>query len=98
MRIKDLPLMKWSSQGFLRRKLLGWTDPLRKTRYMASSKVATTINLPDLSMAFFQSCWGFLEQEIMELLANFHSQAVFEKSLNATFLALIPKKIDAVNV
>lgn len=55
--------------------------------------------IPDgFSMAFFQSCWGFLEQEIMELLANFHSQAVFEKSLKATFLALIPKKIDAVNV
>ena len=93
-----MSLMKWSSQGFLRRRLLGWTDPLRKTRYMVSSKVATAINLPDPSMAFFQSCWGFLEQEIMELLANFHSQAVFEKSLNATFLVLIPKKIDAVNV
>ena len=34
----------------------------------------------------------------MEVLANFHSQAVFEKSLNATFIALIPKKVDAVNV
>ena len=34
----------------------------------------------------------------MEVLANFHSQAVFEKSLNATFIALIPKKVDAVSV
>ena len=34
----------------------------------------------------------------MELLLIFHSQAVFEKSLNATFLPLIPKKGDVVNV
>ena len=54
---------------------------------------------PDgFSMAFFKACWDVLKLEIMEVLANFHSQAVFEKSLNATFLALIPKKIDTVNV
>ena len=29
---------------------------------------------------------------------NFHSQSVFEKSLNATFLCLIPKKSNAVNI
>ena len=49
-------------------------------------------------MAFFQSCWDFLKQEIMELFGNFHSQAVFEKSLNATFLTLIPTKVNAVSV
>ena len=49
-------------------------------------------------MAFFKVCWDFLKLEIMEVLANFHSQAVFEESLNATFIALIPKKVDAVNV
>ena len=37
---------------------------------------------PDgFSMAFFQSCWDFLKQEIMKLFGNFHSLAVFwEKS------------------
>ncbi|XP_030940056.1 uncharacterized protein LOC115964980 [Quercus lobata] len=34
----------------------------------------------------------------MEVLANFHLQATFEKSLDATFITLIPKKVDAVNV
>ena len=34
----------------------------------------------------------------MAVFHNFHSQAVFEKSLNASFLALIPKKVDAVKV
>ena len=54
---------------------------------------------PDgFSMAFFKACWDFLKLEIMEVLANFHSQAIFEKSINATFMVLIPKKVDAVNV
>ena len=54
---------------------------------------------PDgLSMAFFKACWDLLKLEIMEVLANFHSQAVFEKSLTATFIALIPKKADVVIV
>ena len=34
----------------------------------------------------------------MAVFHNFHTQAVFEKSLNALFLALIPKKVDAVEV
>ena len=49
-------------------------------------------------MAFFQSCWCVLKTEIMAIFHNFHTQAVFEKSLNASFLALIPKKVDAVEV
>ena len=54
---------------------------------------------PDgFSMAFFEACWDFLKLEIMEVLTNFHSQDVFEKSLNATFIALISKKVDVVNV
>ena len=57
-----------------------------------------SLGLDGLSMAFFNACWDFLKLEIMEVLANFHSRAVFEKSLNATFIALIPKKVDAINV
>ena len=54
---------------------------------------------PDgFSMAFFQSCWSVLKKEIMDVFQNFHTQAVFEKSLNASFLALIPKKVDAMEV
>ena len=32
------------------------------------------------------------------MFQNFHTQAVFEKSLNASFLALIPKKVDSVEI
>ena len=34
----------------------------------------------------------------MAFFKDFHSQCVFEKSLNATFLCLIPKKTNAVNI
>ena len=54
--------------------------------------------LDGFSMAFFQSCWGVLKTKIMVVFQNFHTQAVFEKSLNASLLALIPKKMDVVEV
>ena len=34
----------------------------------------------------------------MAVFHNFHTQAVFEMNLNASFLAFIPKKVDAVEV
>ena len=39
-----------------------------------------------------------LKEDVMAFFADFHSQCIFEKSLNATFLCLIPKKIKAVNI
>ena len=50
------------------------------------------------SMAFFQSCWSVLKKEIMEVFQNFHTQAIFEKSLNIAFLALFPKKVDVLEI
>ena len=54
---------------------------------------------PDgFTITFFQKCWCVIEEDVMAFFANFHSQCVFEKSLNATFLCLIPKKINAINI
>ena len=54
---------------------------------------------PDgFTMAYFQKCWSVLEGDILAFFKDFHSQCVFEKSLNTTFLCLIPKKINAVNI
>ena len=50
------------------------------------------------SMTFFQSYWSVLKKEIMEVIQNFHTQAIFEISLNIAFLALIPKKVDVVEI
>ena len=49
-------------------------------------------------MAFFQPCWGTLKSDIMAVFHHFHVIGQFEKSLNATFIALIPKKAVAVEV
>ena len=42
--------------------------------------------------AFWQFSWDIVKNDIMELLKDFHQQGKFVKSLNCTFLVLIPKK------
>jgi exonuclease III len=49
-------------------------------------------------MAFFQYCWHIIKADLMAVFQNFHSNGEFERSLNATFLVLIPKKFDAEEV
>ena len=45
------------------------------------------------------SCWHILKLKILELFQNFHAQAIFKNSINAYFLALIPKKkVDTMDV
>ena len=49
-------------------------------------------------MWFFQSCWDILHPDVMTVLHYFHGWSSFEKSLNATFVSLIPKKTTALEV
>ena len=49
-------------------------------------------------MAFFQACWDVIKLDLMEIFQVFFERGQFEKSLNATFISLIPKKLDAVEV
>ena len=54
---------------------------------------------PDgFTVAFWQSCWDFAKDEIMEMFKEFHEHSSFLKSLNNTFLVLIPKKGGAENL
>ncbi|RVW48778.1 hypothetical protein CK203_076109 [Vitis vinifera] len=44
---------------------------------------------PDgFTMAFWQSCWVFVKEEVLDLFKEFHEQSAFIKSLNNTFLVL----------
>lgn len=48
---------------------------------------------PDgFTMAFFQHCWEVLKGDIMEVFHYFYENECFEKSFNASFITLIPKK------
>nr|CAN67427.1 hypothetical protein VITISV_025107 [Vitis vinifera] len=54
---------------------------------------------PDgFTMTFWQSCWDFVKGEILEMFKEFHEQSSFLKSLNNTFLVLIPKKGGAADL
>ena len=48
---------------------------------------------PDgFTVAFWQSSWEIVKEDILGLFKEFHEQNSFIKSLNHTFLVLIPKK------
>ncbi|XP_040989014.1 uncharacterized protein LOC121236643 [Juglans microcarpa x Juglans regia] len=54
---------------------------------------------PDgFTLTFFQECWDVVRDDILKVFAEFHSFMKFEKSLNTTFIALIPKKAGAVEI
>ena len=56
------------------------------------------LGLDGFTMAFFHKCWRVVEDDVMAVFKHFHRYSVFERSLNASFLTLIPKKFDAVNI
>ena len=54
---------------------------------------------PDgFTIAFFHKCWSVVEKDVMDFFEYFHQHSVFERSMNASFLTLIPKKGNAVNI
>ena len=48
--------------------------------------------LDGFSMAFWQFAWDFVKDDVMNFFREFYDHNKFVKSLNATFLVLIPKK------
>ena len=54
---------------------------------------------PDgFTMTFFQKCLSVVEKDVMDVFEYFHRHFVFEQFMNASFLTLIPKKCNAVNI
>ena len=56
------------------------------------------LGLDGFPMSFFQHCWHILKPDIMAVAHEFHPHNQFEKSLNAMFIALIPKKAEALEL
>ena len=50
------------------------------------------------SMTFFHNCWRVVESDVLAVFEEFYHYSKFEKYLNATFIALIPKKNDVSNI
>jgi hypothetical protein len=54
---------------------------------------------PDgFSISCFQTCWEVVREDIMKVFSAFHAGGMFEKSLNASFISLIPKIPGAINL
>ena len=48
---------------------------------------------PDgFTLAFWQFCWDIVKHKVMGFFAEFQNSSHFERSLNSTFIVLIPKK------
>jgi hypothetical protein len=56
------------------------------------------LGLDGLSMAFFQACWDVLSLDIMKVFEDFHARGLFEKSLNVSFISLVPKIPGAISL
>ena len=51
-----------------------------------------TLGLDGFIVAFWQSCWETIKEDVLDMFKEFHEQNSFIKSLNNTFLVLLPKK------
>jgi hypothetical protein len=55
-------------------------------------------SLDGFPMTFFQDCWDVIKSDITWVFSNFHDHSKFVKSLNASFIALIPKTPRAIDL
>ncbi len=54
---------------------------------------------PDgFTLAFFQQCWEVVKVEVLNTIQEFYEHEEFERSLNSTFVVLIPKKVGTSDV
>ncbi|RVW96549.1 hypothetical protein CK203_020432 [Vitis vinifera] len=69
---------------------------LRKKKCSKPCAASLEIPGPDsFTMAFWHFSWDFTKVEIMTFFGDFFRLGTFQRSLNSTFLVLIPKKGDA---
>ena len=50
------------------------------------------LGLDGFLLAFWSFSWEFVKEEVLDFFKEFYEHSRFVKSLNATFLVLIPKK------
>ena len=55
-------------------------------------------SLDGFTMEFYQHCWRVVKKDVLAVFEEFFHHCKFEKSFNATFIVLIPKKNDASDI
>ena len=80
---------EWLEQSFEKE------ENLRVVKELEGDKAPS---LDGFSMAFYYHCWRVVESDVLAVFEEFYQHSKFEKSLNATFVALIPKKNGASNI
>lgn len=54
---------------------------------------------PDgFTMAFFQHCCSTVKQDVLSTIGEFQERGEFERSLNVSFIVIIPKKEGATSI
>lgn len=87
----------WTAKFFFRRNKRGCRGLSQKQRcyILLNSDGDKAPGPDDFIMCFFRACWETLREDLMQIIHNFHQNEFLEKSFNATFIALIPKKFKA---
>lgn len=44
------------------------------------------------AIAFYQECWDTSKEEMLKVFSGFYDSSVINKSTNATFIVLVPKR------
>jgi hypothetical protein len=82
-------------------KRIGWRDRFKSTKFFKQCLVWMVTKSQALMaslLLFFRSCWAIVKDDLLLEFYNFHEHGIFEKSLNATFVAFIPEKTRQLEV
>ena len=50
------------------------------------------------TMALYQECWDVIKENLMKVFHEFHSSRIINRSTNATFIVLVPKKSQPLKI
>ncbi|XP_010258726.1 PREDICTED: uncharacterized protein LOC104598390 [Nelumbo nucifera] len=90
--------LNWPDIGDDNRRILERMFDLKEIKVAIFSMNRTKAPGPDgFTMAFYQDYWDTVKDELLLVFEEFHRRGVVNPSVNSTFLALIPKKKDALH-
>uniref|UniRef100_A0A2N9GEV9 TIR domain-containing protein n=1 Tax=Fagus sylvatica TaxID=28930 RepID=A0A2N9GEV9_FAGSY len=104
--LKKWNLLEFGNVGCKQHHLLGQLEALNSRECSGEEILQVVRDLqgdkspgPDgFNMAFFQKCWQVVKNDVLGFFEEVYEHGTFAYSLNATFVALIPKKQNASNI